>query len=135
MRLKGDNIVWWYGPIQQNTRSRSIPLALIYFRRLYENEPGPFTPALVPLSSLPHYRIGTIWREGKCISNTRLDKGVFDVDFGEGGWSLTSRGDLLKQGRTHVFHNSEYELKYPQDHSRLLEFKLGADKHLLICCG
>ncbi|HBO1153327.1 TPA: hypothetical protein L4E76_003959 [Pseudomonas aeruginosa] len=134
VRLKGDNIVWWYGPIQQNTRPRSIPLVKIYFRRLHEDEPGTFTPVLVPLSSLPHYRIGSIWRDGKCISNTRLDKGVFDVDFGVDGWSLTSRGDLLKQGRAHIFHNSEYELKYPQDHGQLLEFKLGSDKHLLIPC-
>lgn len=135
-RLQGDQLVWWYGPIQQGKRTRSVPLAKIHFRQLFNDEPGPRTSAIVPLSSLPHYRKGTIWRNGKCISDTNLASPaqIFDVDFNESGWSLTSRADLLKQDRANVFHHDEYPLKYRQDLSRLIDFKLGGDKNLLIPC-
>ncbi|HBP6240513.1 TPA: hypothetical protein L6A02_24775 [Pseudomonas aeruginosa] len=133
-QIKGDLLVWWYGPIQQNTRPRSIPLAKVYFKQLIDDEPRAFSWAVVPLSSLPHYRIGTIWRDGKCISDTKMDEGTFDVDFDEGGWTVTSRSDLSKQGKAHVFHDSEYSLKYPQDHGQLLSFNLDDGKNLLIPC-
>lgn len=132
--MKGDHLVWWYGPIQQNTRPRSIPLVTVHFRKLIDDEPGAFSPAVVPLSSLPHYRKGSIWRDGKCISSTELEQERFDVDFDEGGWSLTSRAELLRQGNANVFHDSDYPLKYPQDHGQLLSFKIGNDKNLLIPC-
>lgn len=134
--LQGDQLVWWYGPIRQNTRPRSIPLAKVHFRQLFNDKPGPRTSAIVPLSSLPHYRKGTIWRDGKCISDTDLasTSRTFDVDFDESGWSLTSRADLLKQDNAHVFHHDEYPLKYRQDRTRLIDFKLADDKNLLIPC-
>jgi len=135
--LKGDQLVWWYGRIQQNTKPRSIPLAKVHFRQLFNDEPGPRTSAIVPLSSLPHYRKGTIWRDGLCVSDTNLasDLRTFDVDFDEGGWSLTSRADLIQQGNAHIFHHQEYPLQYQHDLTRLLDFKLAdGKKNLLIPC-
>lgn len=136
-RLKGDHLVWWYGPLRSGSPSRTIPLATVLFRQLFNDVPGPWTPATVPLSSLPHYRKGTIWRNGKCISDTNLASPalIFDVDFNESGWTLTSRADLLKQDRANVFHHDEYPLKYRHDLSRLIDFKLGDNKkNLLIPC-
>lgn len=135
--LKGDQLVWWYGPIRQNTKPRSIPLAKVYFRQLFNDEPGPRTSAIVPLSSLPHYRKGTIWRNGLCVSDTNLASELctFDVDFDEAGWSLTSRADLIRQGNAHIFHHHEYPLQYQHDLTRLLDFKLAdGKKNLLIPC-
>lgn len=91
----------------------------------------------MPLSSLPHYRKGTIWRDGKCISDTDLASPpqTFDVDFDERGWSLTSRADLIRQGNAHIFHHHEYPLQYQHDRTRLLNFKLvDGTKNLLIPC-
>lgn len=109
---------------------------MVLFRQLFNDVPGPWTPATVPLSSLPHYRKGTIWRNGKCISDTNLASParIFDVDFNESGWTLTSRAELLKQDRANVFHHDEYPLKYRHDISRLIDFKLGGNKNLLIPC-
>lgn len=134
--LQGDQLVWWYGPIRQNTRPRSIPLAKVHFRQLFNDEPGPRTSAIVPLSSLPHYRKGTIWRDGLCVSDTNLASPPedFDVDFGEDGWSLTSRAELVKQNKAHIFHHDEYPLQYQLDRTRLLNFKLAKSKNLLIPC-
>lgn len=135
--LQGDQLVWWYGPIRQNTRPRSIPLAKVHFRQLFNDEPGPRTSAIVPLSSLPHYRKGTIWRDGLCVSDTNLALAPeeFDVNFDEDGWSLTSRAELVRQGNAHIFHHDEYPLQYQQDRTRLLNFKLAdGKKNLLIPC-
>lgn len=135
-RLKGDHLVWWYGPLRSGRPSRTIPLAIVIFRQLFNDVPGPWTPATVPLSSLPHYRTGTIWRNGKCISDTNLASParIFEVDFNESGWSPTSRADLLKQDRANVFHHDEYPLKYRHDLSRLIDFKLDGEKNLLVPC-
>ncbi|PZE11144.1 hypothetical protein DMX10_22385 [Pseudomonas sp. 57B-090624] len=135
--LRGDQLVWWYGPVRQNTKPRSIPLVKVHFRQLFNDEPGPRTSAIVPLSSLPHYRKGTIWRDGICISDTDLASPphTFDVDFDERGWSLTSRSDLISQGNAHIFHHHEYPLQYQHDRTRLLDFKLDdGTKNLLIPC-
>lgn len=135
--LRGDQLVWWYGPIWQNTRPRSIPLVKVHFRQLFNDEPGTRTSAIVPLSSLPHYRKGTIWRDGKCISDTDLASPpqTFDIDFDDHGWSLTSRADLIRQDNAHIFHHHEYSLKYQHDRTRLLDFKLDdGTKNLLIPC-
>lgn len=51
-----------------------MPLVELHLKRLYDDIPGPDTRALVPLSNLPHYSIGTIWREGRCISDTKLTR-------------------------------------------------------------
>lgn len=124
--LQGDQLVWWYGPIRQNTRPRSIPLVKVHFRQLFNDVPGPRTSAIVPLSSLPHYRIGTIWRNGLCVSDTNLASAPedFEVNFDEDGWSLTSRAELVRENNSHLFHHDEYALQYQHDRTRLLNFKL-----------
>ncbi|WP_262405441.1 hypothetical protein [Pseudomonas fluorescens] len=135
--LQGDQLVWWYGPIRQNTRPRSIPLAKVHFRQLFNDVPGPNTWAIVPLSSLPHYRKGTIWRDGLCVSDTNLASPPeeFEVNFDVDGWSLTSRAELVKQGKGHIFHHDDYPLKYQLDRNRLLDFKLtNSTKNLLVPC-
>ncbi|MBK5003491.1 hypothetical protein [Pseudomonas sp. S32] len=135
--LQGDQLVWWYGPVRQNPRLRSVPLVKVHFRQLFNDEPGPRTSAIVPLSSLPHYRKGTIWRDGLCVCDTTLasEPEDFDVDFDQDGWSVTSRAELVQQTNAQVFHHDEYPLQYQLDRTRLLSFKLPQKgKNLLIPC-
>lgn len=136
-RLQGDQLVWWYGPIRQNTRPRSIPLVKVHFRQLFNDVPGPRTSAIVPLSSLPHYRVGSIWRNGLCVADTNLTSAPedFEVNFDEEGWSLTSRVELVGKGNSQLFHHDEYPLQYQHDRTRLLNFKLAnGRKNLLVPC-
>ncbi|MDR6234050.1 hypothetical protein [Pseudomonas oryzihabitans] len=134
-RLKGDYLVWWYGPVRKSPRAKSIPLATVNFRRLYGDVPGADLYADVPLSSLPHYRIGTIWREGKCISDTELTEEEFQVSFFPDGWTLTSKTQLYNEERLHIFPDEDYLLRWgKRDQCRLIEFKLLDGKQLLIPC-
>ena len=45
----------------------------MHFKQLFNDVPGSRTSAIVPLSSLPHYRISIIWRNGLCVSDTNLE--------------------------------------------------------------
>lgn len=134
--LQGDQLVWWYGPIFNNRSERSIPLVKVHFKQLFNDIPGPNTSAIVPLSSLPHYRIGTIWRDGLCVSDTTLtsDPEYFEIDFDEGGWSTTCRAELVQQNEARIFHHDEYPLKYQLDRTRLISFRLDDERNLLIPC-
>ena len=136
--LQGDHVVWWHNHIRHNARAKSMPLVELHLKRLYDNDPGPDTRALVPLSNLPHYGIGTIWREGRCISDTKQTQIERFVDFSPGGWSITSREQLIRDDLEHVFSDNEYPLRYRYDRSLLLNFKLEDEgeneKNLLVPC-
>lgn len=133
--LKGDNIVWWYGAIRTPGRGSAIPRVGLTFRTLYNDIPGPFVPAVVPLSSLPHYQKGTIWRDGQCISDTQQTIKDFKVDFSPGGWSLTSRAELAAKDQAHAFSDIDYPLHWHnRDQCKLLVFPLPGEKQLVVPC-
>ena len=131
----GDYIVWWYGPAMRNNRAMSIPLAVVLFRRLKDNVPGDFKVAYIPFTSLPHYRVGTIWRNGRCISDTELDTARLAVNFNAGKSRITSRRALFASGQGHLFADEEYPLLLGNDdRCKLLNFSLDDGCNLLIPC-
>lgn len=134
-RLKGDYLVWWYGPVRKSPRARSIPLVTVNFRRLNGDVLGSDLYADVPLSSLHHYRIGTIWSEGKCISDTELTEEEFSVNFFPNGWALTSKAQLYSEARLNIFPDEDYPLRWgKRDQCKLIEFSIPNGKQLLIPC-
>lgn len=134
VNLRGDYMVWWYNSIRHNSLARTVPLVDVLFKRLIDDVPGAISLARVPLSNLPHYRIGTVWREGKCISDTQLVQEEFQVDFSPQGWSITSRDELYNEGLEHVFLDDEYPLKYRRDKSHLLSLTDIHGRTLLVPC-
>lgn len=133
-RLSGNYIVWSYAQIRHNIRARSMPLVDVYFRSLKKNVPSAGQFVSLPLSSIPHYRIGTIWRRGKCVSDTLMQKRKFDVDFSPEGWSLTSRLELNQMGMGHIFADEDYPLHYGErDSMKLINFKLPKGNLLVSC--
>ena len=135
-RFKEDHIVWWYNSIRSNTRGkRTIPEVEVMFRRLNNDIPASKpTWATVPLVALPHYRIGTIWREGHCLSDTLMVERMFDVDFSSDKWEITSRAELIDSNRANLFHEDDYPLKFTRDLSTLLNFRLPDGSNLLVPC-
>ena len=135
-RFREDHIVWWYNSIRVNTREvRTIPEVEVMFRKLNNGVPSSAPSwASVPLTSLPHYQIGTIWREGRCISDTEMEVRRFDVDFSPDKWKITSRAALLNTNQGNIFHPDDYPLKYPRDLSTLLRFSLPEGATLIVPC-
>ncbi|WP_155499964.1 hypothetical protein [Pseudomonas protegens] len=131
----GDYIVWWYGPVMRNNRAMSIPLAAVLFRKLEDNIPGEFKVAHVPFTSLPHYRVGTIWRNGHCISDIELATARLAVNFSTEKRRITSRRELIAADQGKLFADDEYPLlRGNEDACKLLDFSLGDGKNLLIPC-
>ncbi|KPW69460.1 hypothetical protein ALQ64_04483, partial [Pseudomonas cannabina] len=86
------------------------------------------------LPSLPHYRVGTIWRNGRCISDTELDTERLAVNFNAGKWRTTSRRALIASGQGHLFADEEYPLILGNDdRCKLLNFSTSRSMMVAIC--
>lgn len=134
-RFKEDHIVWWYNSIRVNTKGeRTIPEVEVLFKTLQNDTPSVNTCTSIPLTALPHYPIGSIWREGQCISDTEMEIRKFDVDFSPEKCSITSRAELIDIEMSHVFHEDDYPLKFKRDLSTLLNFSLPDGNSLLVPC-
>lgn len=136
-RISGDAIVWWYGPLQQNPRTRTIPLASVVFRKLdTQDVPSTFITVKIALSHLSYYRVGTIWRDGRCVSDSKFPSTeTLKVNFSDDGWAYTSRYFAAQQNLPKSFFNSDYPLPRAQnDKCWLLDLKLVNGRNLLIPC-
>jgi|Deesub1362B_J571_1020462.scaffolds.fasta_scaffold01178_6 hypothetical protein len=132
----GTVVVWSYERIRKNFEAESIPFVEVIFRFLDRNdEPAGVTPALIGVSRLGSFRLGTIWQGGKCIAETDLGKDQeFSVDFTEGVWSYVS----IKGNHQPVpYFKIDYPLRsQPTDKAltEFLSFPLPKGKNLLIPC-
>ncbi|OJT53418.1 hypothetical protein BSZ28_01915 [Pseudomonas moraviensis] len=133
----GTVVVWSYERIKKNFEAESIPFVEVIFRFLDRNdEPAGVTPALIGISRLGSFRLGTIWRGGKCIAETDLGKDEeFSVDFTEGAWSYVS---IQGNHQPVPYFKTDYPLRsQPTDKvlTEFLSFPLpDGKKNLLIPC-
>lgn len=90
--IRGTVVVWWYERIKKNHNAESIPFVDVIFRFLdADGELGEMISAEIGVSRLGSFRLGTIWKDGKCIGETSF--GIyhyFTVDFTDGAWSFMS---------------------------------------------
>ncbi|HET8899630.1 MAG TPA: hypothetical protein VFN09_12735 [Rhodanobacteraceae bacterium] len=128
-------IVWWYGPLRQNTRARSVPHVVVIFRSLDENgNLGHWLEHNVALTHLGLLRIGSVWRQGLSSSRLYYPIETFDVSFSDGGWSCSSPFDAHGSGFASPIPNDAYPLKYAHDRNYLLRFNLDGGGSLLVPC-
>ncbi|WP_339430491.1 hypothetical protein [Pseudomonas sp. EA_65y_Pfl2_P78] len=109
----------------------------VVFRKLDARDvPSTFITIKIALSHLLHYRIGSIWRNGKRISNSKFQETkIFRINFSESGWSHTSRYFAGQQKLPESFPNTDYPLPRAQnDKCWLLDFKLPGERNVLIPC-
>ena len=132
----GTVVVWSYERIKKNFDAESIPFVEVIFRFLDRNdEPAGVTTALIGVSRLGSFRLGTIWQGGKCIAETDLGKDQkFSVDFTEGVWSYVS---IYGNHQSAPYFKTDYPLRsQPTDKmlTEFLSFPLPEGKNLLIPC-
>ncbi|UZT92754.1 MULTISPECIES: hypothetical protein [Pseudomonas] len=132
----GTVVVWSYERIKKNFEAESIPYVEVIFRFLDRNDvPAGLTPALIGVSRLGSFRLGTIWKGGKCIAETDLGKDkVFSVDFTEGAWSYVT---IQGNHQPVPYFKTDYPLRsQPTDNAltEFLSFPLPDEKNLLIPC-
>lgn len=99
-QIKGDLIVWWYGPFKKNSFAPTAPLVEVLLRRLdHADNLGGFVMVSIAVGRLGRFPIGTIWRNGRCIAEAEYERQEFHkLDFTLGAWSYTSRSSTYEHG-------------------------------------
>ena len=125
--------VMWYGAIHQNKNDRSQPLATVLFHDVNDGRfYGEFRCRKVSALNLGLLPIGSVWYEGRMVSQARFMTKQFKVDFSHRGWEYyTLNGD-----KEPLVPPNVYPLFYPCKNdlagSWMLKFFLGNDQILLI---
>lgn len=82
-------VVWWYGPIFKNNRSKSVPKIHIFLRTIdNENNLGDVTRRETVLTHLGLLRIGSVREKGMSNSRIAYEEKSFSVSFSQGGWRI-----------------------------------------------
>ena len=129
-------IVWWYCGIYKNPKAESQPNVLVAFREITDT--GELSDNLIfrriPLTSLGQARVGTVWLNGICQQEAIYDTEIFDVNFSQGNWQITSFQLTTKAELNPPYPMSLHPLKYDQDRNWLIEFELETGGRLVIPC-
>lgn len=134
---KGELIVWWYGHFLNMRPSQSIRYVEVIFRQLRGDVPGAFVSYPVAVGHLGQLRVGSIWREGRCVAEAKTQPWEFSkVNFSEGKWSFTSRKSAGALGLPLPFSDQDYALPrtYGLSGSWMLDLKLSGGRNLLLPC-
>lgn len=127
-------VVWWYGGVVKNKRSRQ-PNVILVMRELFsDGSLGPHLLRNAPLTLLGYLRVGSIWQGGICRSVVGFETREFDIDFDTDGWELTSFYDMSRKRSEPPFPPEIYPLKYDKDRNSLLSFSVPHDGRLIIPC-
>ena len=127
-----DFVVWWYGAMLRNWRDKTLPLVVVWFRRLFpDGSLGPFVRHDVGVTELALLQLGTIWNEGACKSQIRLQEREFDVDFSPRGWRHATQAGSRAPGT--LIPPEVFPLRHRSgDRSDMLSFHLRGGAELLI---
>ena len=74
-------VVWWYERIRRNPYAQTIPTVDVVFRFLDKDDRlAGVTVIPIGVSRMGSFRIGTIWKDGKCIAEADFGKAA---EFGD----------------------------------------------------
>lgn len=130
-------IVWWYGGIKKNYKAETVPLVVVFFRKLDKNgKLGDFERRNIALTFLGLLRIGTIWKNGECNSEAvmPLINEKKYVDFTQDAWKFVSPAQTALPANKNPIDQQDYPLPFAYDKNWLLDFPLENGKNLLIPC-
>lgn len=132
----GQNIVWWYGAVIKNARTKSLPHVVVWCRRLMpDGSLGNFFGIDVGITDLGLLQVGTIWNSNTCKQQLVFEEQEFAVNFSPGSWRLTSQREHHLQSGEPLIEPSVYPLNYAhRDSSKILEFRTDDGRRLLIPC-
>lgn len=135
-RLQGDVVVWWYERQRKNIDAETIPYVDVIFRFLDRHDvPAGYTTIPIGISRLGSFRIGTIWRNGRCIAETDFgSEREFFVNFTAGAWSHTSFSKKSEGNIKLPISRNDYAFRYDKTDAYLLDFPLPKGRNLLVPC-
>lgn len=131
----GRMVVWWHGGIEKNNKDNSVPLVVVFFRKIYDDGRfGPFVSRPIALTALGLIPLGSIVEDGHRVADLYFDTNNFEVDFTMGSWNFVSPYEESIANRPNPINQSDYKLCYNNDKNWLLNFPLTEGKSLIIPC-
>lgn len=129
-------VVWWYCGIYKNQQAGSQPNVLVAFRELLDSGylSDSFILRRVPLTTLGHVRLGSVWKSGICRQEIEFDTHEFDVDYRTGNWQFSSFQYANQNNIPPPFPPSLYPLQYKRDRNWVIEFNLSSGGKLVLPC-
>lgn len=128
-------VVWWYGPVERNTRANSVPLVRVLFQCPDKTgEHDRWLPRSVALPHIGLLRVGSVWRKGICVDDGKRRGETFDLDFSDGGWSCVSPSSAIARDLVSQLDSTEHPFPSRYDLGYLLNFKLPGGRNLLVPC-
>ena len=136
LRYPGPLVVWWYCGLYKNLQDSTQPLVLVAFRKLMDSQSlsDEIVYQRIPLTALGQFRIGTVWEDGACWMSMSFESQVFDVDFTQHGWALTSFQRRHVLDLPPPYPSEIHPLHYGRDKNWLLEFSLETGGKLIVPC-
>jgi hypothetical protein len=137
--LKGNNtdwVVWWFGGLLKSRTENTQPDCVVVFRELKGNQVSEETfTRRIPITSLGHVRIGTIWKNARLRQEMEYDQAEFTVDFTEGSWRITSFREASSFKNALPYPLAIHPLEYKErDLANMIEFPLSTGGKLVIPC-
>lgn len=138
--LKGNNtdwVVWWFGGFLKSRTENTQPDCVVVFRELKGNQVSEETfTRRIPITSLGHVRIGTIWKNARLRQEMEYDQAEFKkVDFTEGSWKITSFREASRTRNDLPYPLPIHPLQYEErDLAEMIEFPLSTGGKLVIPC-
>lgn len=128
-------IAWWYSGLYKNRKDSSQPYALVAFRKITSDAVSDeIVYKRISLVALGQVRIGSVWRNDRCVAEANFTTERFQVDFTFNSWRFTSFGKASKNNEAPPFPQDLYDLQRPEDWNWLIEFGLANGGKLLIPC-
>lgn len=130
----GDCVVWWYGALRRNHRNKTLPLVVVWFRKLLpDGSLGPNFRLEVGITELALLQLGTIWNNGSCQRQLQLEEREVSVNFSQGGWRYTSQARANNRPSFGHIPSDLYPLHHGgRDRSEILVFDLNCGRELLV---
>jgi len=130
----GDCVVWWYGATKRNFRDRTLPLAVVWFRRLHQDGSlGNSFSLSMGITDLALLQLGTIWNNGVCRSQIVLEEREVSVNCSPEGWRFESQARFSRHAPAGLIPVSAFPLHHGlRDRSEVLVFNLSERGELLV---
>lgn len=124
-------LTWWYRSLLKGRSGTFQPRVMVCFRVLGANNQltNDYVHRPIGLTELGQFRIGTIWRNGTCNEQIKLDEDTFQVDFDTDAWNYFSLKQSVAAGSNPAIPATAYELpQYLRLHeTSLLQFPFSND--------
>lgn len=127
-------IAWWHCGMHKPFNPSNPSVVSVAFKELYEDfsYSDKYRYANLSIGALSTVKIGSLWKEGRRIGESTLNRIKATVSFTKGDWEITSLEECYLRGRTPPFLEHEYPT-FPKGPNKVIIFSINGSKLIIPC--